>query len=430
MYNFNNNSIVTGYIKQLLSSFNLPSYYCLKPGIIFPNTPYFYNKDLYKSKLKDIKSWTGKEGEIDISDPSFTNQFEKIAGSVILNSEYSNITKNLLLKNNLYDLYTHRYLGKYLRFLRDFYNVDLMTMYNCFDNSIASNLDISDNNFKSSDTNFVIYEFPVMFDKYYAIGIDCDTSIEIAVGLYDNDHPIAYSKDADNNSIYLLPNTYLKTTGNRFNKPFIYKKLKDLKDYDFTQLGEAQQNKISNLKEYLTLFIKVPLSTKSSISVIELSDDNLIDNNTLKNSSNIFTDNADIIPGFAKIVGNEKETFKANNLDALLMPISKLQLFRLNDKVSYPFADRLLEYLFDEAICPISHIRENIYNFKKILYNSQKTNLDKNDIESLKEKDIWDNYFIYSLYNYRKNNNLVNKYMDITSYIDKETDYLISGGNR
>lgn len=428
MYKFNNNTIVTGYIKQLLSSFNLPSYYYLKPGIIFPNTFYFYNKDLYKSKSKDIKSWKGKaiSGEVDPSDSSFTDMFEKIAGSAILNSEYLNITKNLLLKNNFYDLYTHRYLGNYLRFLRDFYNVDLMTLYNCFDNSIASNLDISDNNFKSSDTNFVIYEFPVMFDKYYAIGIDCDTSIEIAVGLYDNDHPIAYSKDSDSNPIYLLPNTYLKTTGSRFNKPFIYDKLKG---YNFEQSRDAQ-NKISNLKEHLTLFIKVPLSTKSSISVIELSNDNLIDKNTLKNSSNIFTDNADIIPGFDKVVGNEKGIFETNNLDTLLIPISKLQLFRLNDKISYPFADRLLEYLFDEAICPISHIRENIYNFKKILYNSQKTNLGKDDIESLKEKDIWDNYFVYSLYKYQKNNKLVNKYMDITSYIDKETDYLISGGNR
>ena len=76
----------------------------------------------------------------------------------------------------------------------------------------------------------------------------------------------------------------------------------------------------------------------------------------------------------ANIVSNKSVTnFDETDIDVLpvneqkLLPISGLELLAGNTGVSYPFADRLLEYLLDNVITPIDDISDNIKRVQKVI---------------------------------------------------------------
>lgn len=48
-------------------------------------------------------------------------------------------------------------------------------------------------------------------------------------------------------------------------------------------------------------------------------------------------------------------------------PISSLQLLRINSGMSYPFADRLVEYLTEQAITPLDTVERNIRRVQEML---------------------------------------------------------------
>lgn len=125
MLSLNDNSIAVGQIKQLLHTFNLPN---CSIGYKNPAANKLFIHDGY------IQRWVTKSteaGNIELV-PEKIEQY-------IFNKEYLNFTTTLPIRNMLYDRETHRYLGRYLRFLRDFRGVNLMSMYNCFDGEVFLN---------------------------------------------------------------------------------------------------------------------------------------------------------------------------------------------------------------------------------------------------------------------------------------------------
>lgn len=89
-------------------------------------------------------------------------------------ASYLNITANLKIQNMIYDRYTHRYLGKYLRFLRDYNGIDLMSMYNCADGEILESkisIESIGAEFEPNDPNYITYQIPVSF------GVDLTLSL-------------------------------------------------------------------------------------------------------------------------------------------------------------------------------------------------------------------------------------------------------------
>lgn len=117
MVKFNESSIMVGYIKELLHSFNLP------------------RVDIAEFKKKI------SEGKL----------------AYLFGDYIPNVTTNLKLENSIYDSYTHEYLGDYLRFMRDFRGVNLMPLYNCFSNK------------SYTEDNYVYFRVPIKKGTTYTL---------------------------------------------------------------------------------------------------------------------------------------------------------------------------------------------------------------------------------------------------------------------
>ena len=92
-------------------------------------------------------------------------------------SQTINFYKTLKFTGINYDSHTHEYLGEYLRYLRDYKNLNLMSLYNCYSNSFAKNLYMRDGKGNlienSDDGEYKYIIIPAKLNSKYTIAIDC-----------------------------------------------------------------------------------------------------------------------------------------------------------------------------------------------------------------------------------------------------------------
>ena len=385
MIRYDSKNIIVGEIKQLLHSSNLPQYKVLTKGTkVFKGIYYLYQNKILRANKDDFNFVEYNNANFD-----FVANFSE--GKYILN-----VSKNLELKNNYYDWITHEYLGDYLRFKRDYYGVDLMSMYNCFNGRIANWLDIDYPNysFKSSDSNYVIYEVQAKFDKKYTIAIDCASQIEIIAGLYsgENQKTSVLDYSTKEELIEKLYNaTYFKYCGTRFSFPFIYDKL-----CNTSELGKEFYDNESILK----LFIKVPKGNKSSLVVLEGEYGSYT--NRYFNEKSVMSKQSSTIINMNKLDDIDDKIYKS-------MP----QLLLMNNKVSYPFADRLVEYICNNVIIPTDTM-----NLKKL----QKALLRDKLITSYTSGYKFTDDIRVKLYYKALLERVLDNHYDILGYVDKEIE--------
>ena len=468
MFKFDNTHIFTGYLKQLLSSVNLPNcqvytkefadYYKKHgkedPRVIesFNNIEYSYNSISKKRAAACVNYLKGNElfsyfWEYDQNKQRLNhdNTFWKRTSSIFYNIDkhVPGLTRTLISPGSLYDATTHEYLGDYLRFLRDYYNINLMSLYNCFNNKICNNIyythkvkvanpdfniyvDESATNmpykessrvFDSRDSKYHIYAFPVKLFQNYTIAIDCNYEIEMFCGFYRT------SLDRSNKSIDLIGRTYKKYNRTFFSQPFLYDKL-DVKYWNFDLESSIQDESgypllvdsrsitrcdITNRERDLKLFIKIPASCKSSIVVLE--GDFREFNATkyvpihYKQDGSIYDPEVDDANSVDRLFDRTAWEYKQNHVvinfgdkvdlnENSFTPISRLQLLAFNTGESYPFADRLIEYLSGSAITPIDSISDNIKRAQEVM--SQNHNY-------FKIKGLWENKMQQIIYDYMMN---------------------------
>ena len=161
MFKFNNTHIFTGYLKQKLASVNLPTCkiytrefaeYVDKYGTEDPRVIESIDSIVYSSEDKRVATSVNylKNNELynyvwnvnhDLVNLGHDKASWKHVSDIFYDSEkrIPGLTKTLSSPGRFYDTATHEYLGDYLRFLRDYYDINLMSLYNCFNNTICYN---------------------------------------------------------------------------------------------------------------------------------------------------------------------------------------------------------------------------------------------------------------------------------------------------
>ena len=423
MFTFDNTHIFTGYIKQLLASIPLPTcriytkefiqYKALHgtedPRVLATTTLLGKHRPgAHVSYVKDNGIYQYRWGCAKLpEDVNASSSWNKVVPNIFEDDKYIvNFTKVLKTSGGLYDAATHEYLGEYLRFLRDYHGVNLMSLYNCFNNQIYNNvychipapstIFVEDQNdvqkliqktissdilFSSYDPKYKIYAFPVKLFERYTIAIDSAHGFEMCCGFYKT------AFDDSKRGIDLVKRTYQKVRHSVFNQPFIYDKLavehwtaeQELKTISTNnEIALLDENTISRLdiaerEADLKLFIKIPTSCVSSITVLEGDFRNFNDCRYIPNKHTIYTKNGQekdlVLWNYSQnhYIVNTKPVNKASLNVTPFKPISKVQLLAFNTGISYPFADRLVEYLVGSAITPMDEIADNVKRAQKVM---------------------------------------------------------------
>ena len=451
MFRYNNTHIFTGYLKQLLSSVNLPTckiytqeftqyleqHGCEDPRILrsFNNIgidrlatriTYLKNNSLYYYLWnRDIA-----DQEADLNKASWKKSAEVFYDG---SKAIPGLTKTLNSSGSTYDTITHEYLGDYLRFLRDYHNINLMPLYNCFTdkiyNNIYFNFPINPNeqdltkqipvSFNAQEPGYRIYAIPVKLFAEYTIAIDSTQSIEMFCGLYNT------TLDTSSKARRLAAKTYKKVNKAIFNQPFLYDKLTianwpisdDIHDNSLYTNTFTHWD-IAGRENDLRLFIKVPVSCKSSITILE-GDYRTFNNSRYapiiyKANGEVFNSKADTPSERHRTswayrqnhcainfnntkVNHDKQRNRGDGINLnnyTIKPISKLQLLAFNTGESYPFADRLVEYLSGSAITPLDDIPDNIKRTQRVMEQNK---------NYFAIEGIWENKMQNIIYDYMIN---------------------------
>jgi len=339
-YKFNETNNITGYIKELLRQFNLPVYKVYKEGTtLINNRCYIKDNGIYKY-------FNGKFIEI--------SPFE-------YNKKILNGSRNLKINSSVYDTYTHEYFGRYLRFLRDYKNLNLMPLYNCFSYNkpfeLVYNLEISENerfDLITTDQHYDYYIIPVTFNTEYTIAIDSPRPFEMCTLIYTGSELLDISEE-------LIKKTYIRKAGSKYTSPFIFKTINSA-DYDYWKY-----------EDYFKLLLKLPKGINSSITILE---GNYLSCTSIQTGA---------LTG--DYIVNDQFFDRAS---VQITPPTKLSLLEVNDGISYPFADRIVEYLLENAITNNEWIDGNIQRVQDIIYKNK----------SFKGiYGLWDSYLKNNIYN-------------------------------
>ena len=223
----------------------------------------------------------------------------------------------------------------------------------------------------SQDSNYRIYAIPVKLFADYTIAIDSSQGVELFCGLY-NTHLENSDKAKD-----LITKTYKKFNRTIFKQPFLYDGL-NIKYWDFDRTSQESKDilntssitrwDIATREEDLKLFIKVPVSSKSSIVILE---GNYLSYNDAKYVPKSIVANSKSQEAWEykqnHCIVNFEDPYDEGLNSGGFKPIGKLQLLAYNTRESYPFANRLVEYLTGSAITSIEEISDNIKRAQAVM---------------------------------------------------------------
>ena len=230
---------------------------------------------------------------------------------------------------------------------------------------------------------------------------------------------------------------------------------------------------LGQFEKYLRLLIKVPSNNKSSLVVLEgdyglgqKQESGNVSSVTFTNQSiwdatvNSKTVSGDLIrPKYIQnklkpkeeysMVLNElanhgetKETthwtdsntdtlFEGNDETYIVSPLlSPLGLLQLSDGNNYAFSNRLIEYLLQNVINPLDEFTKDVERIQAYATSIENKLKNKSTYTAAYTPGVWDYSLREYLFNLVKDSIYVNKRVDLTGYVDKDVETVITRGQR
>lgn len=415
---FFKNTIASKFIKNLLAHTPIPNIptandydyiiegfdYIYKASIIRCNSSGWLNSDTEGNYLRVSDSTIADDGLLVgyILPPA---KYDVIA-DYDFGTEYKQFTERYLSKYDYYDTETHIMLGKYLRCIRDIYNIDLMPFYNCFCYKVANDFIITDKGIdKPTDNSLKVFLVPIKFNRTYTIAIDSATPVRMKPVFYDKVGLLR--ADYDEESETLLSDKIEGFDRNyasmRFKYPIKYRVGNDDKD--------LQRNEDS-------LYLAIQMSAKNDSSIVVLEGDY-----TEVGVSKVYSDGI-------------LDTLISSEINSLFL--TDLSLLMFNDRNIYAFSDRLIEYLLLNVIDNTDPLYGNIAKTQANLA----VNVPRY-IRKMQEQGVYDASYaygvdfgtygawnttvrswVYRLYNYLRKQPAY----DMNGFVDKDTEKTMMRG--
>lgn len=405
---FNTNTIVSKFIKALLANTYIPLIPIWKPGRnLIKGSKYIAQGYIIEAKQSydsstDFNEVTGNWNLNSIYNSTYFNILEPF----IEDKFYRNITTNYISNTSIYDSNTHKYLGEYLRMVRDLHNLDLMPYYNCWDGSFSDKLRIKNIVVTANQSTAEVVNTNTVNDGYKTliIPIKCNQDYTIYI---NSNSPVYIASIFYNDDIILSPNVYgvNRINYSTYNKPFLYN----------IKINENNIGKDVYYKNHLKLLIQVPLNNISKVVVLE---GNYIDTTLLINN------------GFNELpkmyFGKNIDELSDYDVSKYFKTYSSL-LRNVTDDV-FAFSNRLIEYLLLNVIDLNDNITDNIKRIQEYASSYTCKNLNKQWYTIPYIKGVWtDNLrqFLYTLVTTLTTNNVT---IDISGYVDKDTATIIERG--
>lgn len=359
-------------------------------------------------------------GGLTVTDDIVKYYFRPVAQYEILDDfsfgqSVPNVTQRFISNVSYYDPQTHRFLGEYLRCLKDIYGLNLMPLYNCFDYDSTDKISLTrEGVVEQEPLKSKVLLIPIKFNKTYTIAIDCDFPVYMKSVFYDG----VLLKDSEGDSFTNLLQETTKVYNNlRFNNPITYSITNDTEiQMDLTNITTPEQEEqlrleleeqkkvtdrtLQEYEKYLYLAIQLPKTNSSSIVVIE------------GDFSNVAYNYVASAEGIDKLSDNQlSNIFKSN-----------LSLLDSNTGTQIPYADKLIAYLLQYTIDCREEIDDNVANIEtKIGYNPPLADF---------YKGIWDNdlrYVLYSKYMNLQDIDYIDK-VDILGFVDRDIENAVWKG--
>lgn len=432
---FYDNTAVTMFIKALLSQTNIPLVHVWNPGdFVIKDMVYITKGNIVQALQTGIANSIKEFKIIDIYIPS---------------KFYPNINSPFYSNIESYDPTTHYWLGKYLRFVRDYYDVNLMPLYNCFTGEVVSNVNFSELGVISGsvDNRYRIIAVPIQFGTTYNLAVDSDLPIEYIMGFYGPKGLLQIQTEKLNS----IKNTYTVIPSLQFTSPYC------IPPFEWSELIQTTRM-IGQFERYLRLFIKIPADSISSVVVIEgdisrksylpnMSDDEAAAQFSSK--SGVYTNllptcNSKSVKGVPLYTNtlyfnkrnaqspseNAYQNFTGRPIEQCVGPLGLLQW---TDSYIYAFSNTLIEYLLLNAITKDSSIGDNIEYVQQRISSSDMSsaNLFPRYSESY-TVGVWDDSmqkYLYTLRNAVKSPKGVSC-IDNLGFVDKNLETILERGKR